>query len=182
MSFGTLVLSGAKSAQPHGSTGRDPILEGEYLLIDAGVFKDGYCSDITRTFFVGANPSEKHREVFETVLEANKRAIAAARPGARLGDIDRAARSHIASKGYGDYFIHRLGHGLGLEIHEEPSVSETSDAIAKPGLAFTIEPGVYIDGFGGVRIEDDIVIAEHGAETLTSYPKEWNSCAIRFAE
>jgi Xaa-Pro dipeptidase len=181
MSFDTLVLSGPKSAQPHGSTGPDPILENEYLLIDAGVFKDGYCSDITRTFFVGDNPSDKHREVYEAVLQANLKALDAIKPGVRLGDLDAAARDHIAAQGYGDYFIHRLGHGLGLEIHEPPSVSGSNDEILKPGMTFTVEPGVYLDGFGGVRVEDDVVVTENGYELLTSHPKDWESCVIRFA-
>jgi Xaa-Pro dipeptidase len=181
MSFDTLVLSGPKSAQPHGSTGADPILENEYLLIDAGVFKDGYCSDITRTFFVGDKPSDRHREVYETVLEANKRALAKIRPGVRLGDVDLAARDHIASKNLGQHFIHRLGHGLGLEIHEQPSVTSANNDIIQAGLTFTVEPGVYIDGFGGVRVEDDIVATESGVEVLTHYPKDWDAMRLRWA-
>jgi Xaa-Pro dipeptidase len=179
MSFGTTVLSGAKSALPHGKPDQSIIQEGEYLLLDLGVVYKGYCSDITRTFMVGEGKA-KHKEIYERVLLAEQRAIEAVKPGLTMAELDAVARNTISEAGYGQYFTHRLGHGLGLEIHEYPSVHGENRDQLKPGLVFTIEPGIYLPGFGGVRIEDDVVVTETGVEVLTHYPKDWTSSIIFF--
>ncbi|MFD0696954.1 M24 family metallopeptidase [Paenibacillus sp. GCM10027628] len=170
-SFETMVLAGEKSGLPHGVPGNSPIREGELLLIDAGVFVDGYASDITRTFAVG-EISAKHKEIYETVLQANLSMIEAGRPGAAIGSLDAAARQVIASKGYGEYFITRAGHGLGLEIHEYPSIYSGNPDLLRTGMVYTAEPGIYISGLGGVRIEDNVLVTDDGVEVLTSFPKE----------
>ncbi len=177
MSFETSVLSGAKSAAPHGKPDSSPIVEGEYLLLDLGVMYKGYCSDITRTFIVG-NGTDKHKEIYELVLLANTRAIEHTKAGRALKELDSIARKTISDGGYGEFFTHRLGHGLGLEIHEYPSVHGENVDLIQSGLVFTIEPGVYVPGFGGVRIEDDVLVTESGVEVLTRYPKDWNSSII----
>ncbi|MCQ6559817.1 M24 family metallopeptidase [Paenibacillus mendelii] len=170
-SFDTMVLAGEKSALPHGIPGDRKVQSGELLLFDLGVYVDGYASDITRTFAVG-DVNDKLKEIYETVLSANLKAIEAIRPGATLASIDRAARDTIAAKGYGDYFMHRLGHGLGLDVHEYPSVHGQNEERLAAGMAFTVEPGVYVAGLGGVRIEDDVIVTEDGVEVLTAFPKE----------
>ncbi|MBO8164132.1 MAG: aminopeptidase P family protein [Brevibacillus sp.] len=170
-SFDTMVLVGENSAMPHGVPGQRRIQNGDFLLIDMGVAADGYVSDITRTFVVG-EVTPKQREVYEAVLAANQAAIAAVKPGASVASLDRTARQLIADRGYGSFFIHRLGHGMGLEVHEYPSVhGENQDELA-PGMVFTIEPGIYLPGWGGVRIEDDVLVTDSGVEVLTSFPKE----------
>jgi Xaa-Pro dipeptidase len=170
-SFSTMVLAGEKSALPHGKPGDRKVAAGELLLFDLGVFVDGYASDITRTFAVG-EISQQLRDVYETVLAANEAAIAATRPGATLASLDRMARELIAGKGYGEYFMHRLGHGLGMEVHEYPSVHGENQETLRAGMVFTIEPGIYLPGAGGVRIEDDVLVTETGCEVLTSFPKQ----------
>lgn len=170
--FETTVLSGEKSALPHGHAGRRKIKKGDFLLIDMGVTVDGYCSDITRTFIVGEG-SEKQINIYETVLEANKKAIDALKVGEPLMNIDRAARNHIEERHYGKYFNHRIGHGLGLEVHEAPSIHRKNTEVLESGMLFTIEPGIYIPELGGVRIEDNVYVDKSGQiEVLTSYPKE----------
>lgn len=170
-SFSTIVLSGEKSALPHGTPGNRTFQKGDFLLIDFGVMKDGYCSDITRTFIIG-EASEKQKEIYDIVLQSNNAGINAIKSGVPVKTFDREARNVINTKGYGDYFNNRVGHGLGIEVHEEPSIHENNDQIAETGLLFTIEPGIYIPGFGGVRIEDDVYINEKGnVEVLTSFPK-----------
>ncbi|MCZ8521996.1 MULTISPECIES: M24 family metallopeptidase [Paenibacillus] len=170
-SFETMVLSGAKSGLPHGVSSSDPIREGHLLLLDAGVFVDGYASDLTRTFAVG-EVGDEVRAVYDAVLQANLAMIAAARPGVSFGSLDRAARSTIEGRGYGEFFITRAGHGFGLEIHEYPSIHGGNEDVLKEGMLFTAEPGIYIPGFGGVRIEDNVVVTPDGAEVLTTFPKE----------
>lgn len=170
-SFDTIVLAGEKSALPHGVPGNRSVREGELLLFDIGVYVDGYASDITRTFAVG-DIAPKLQDIYETVLAANMRAIEAVAPGATFGSLDRTARAVIAGKGYGDYFMHRLGHGLGLDVHEYPSVHGDNEQQLAAGMAFTIEPGIYVPGLGGVRIEDDVVVTAHGVDVLTTFPKE----------
>ncbi len=177
MSFSTTVLSGAKSAAPHGKPDQSPIQDGQYLLLDLGVVYQGYCSDITRTFMVG-DSTKQHQEIFELVLAANQRAIESTKPGVTLAHLDQTAREIIANGGYGPYFTHRLGHGLGLEIHEYPSVHGENYDLLQTGLVFTIEPGIYLPGFGGVRIEDDVLVTANGVEVLTQYPKDWSSSII----
>ncbi|CAM4319241.1 Xaa-Pro peptidase family protein [Paenibacillus alkaliterrae] len=169
--FSTTVLAGEKSALPHGATGNRLIKRGDMLLIDMGVAADGYLSDITRTFAVG-DVDDKLTEIYETVLEANLRGIASVCPGAVLAEVDLAARQCIASRGYGAFFTHRVGHGLGIEVHEYPSVHGDNRDLLREGMIITIEPGIYLPGIGGVRIEDDVLVTSTGAETLTTFPKQ----------
>ncbi|MFC7393656.1 M24 family metallopeptidase [Scopulibacillus cellulosilyticus] len=170
MAFPTMVLVGDNSASPHGHPGNRQIKEGDFVLFDLGVVVDGYCSDITRTVCY-KHASDEQQAIYETVLEANEKAIKASKPGTRIGDLDRLARDIITNKNYGEYFTHRLGHGLGLGTHEAPSMSENNDDILKQGMVITVEPGIYVPEVGGVRIEDDVYISEQGPVTLTSYPK-----------
>ncbi|MTW84492.1 M24 family metallopeptidase [Virgibacillus dakarensis] len=172
-SFSTIVLSGEKAALPHGTPGDRVFQSGDFLLIDMGVsIKEGYCSDITRTFIIG-EATDKQKEIYDIVLESNQAGINSVQGGVPLKTFDITARNVIHEKGYGDYFNNRVGHGLGVEVHEEPSVHENNEQIAEAGLLFTIEPGIYIPNYGGVRIEDEVYINENGeAEVLTSFPKE----------
>lgn len=168
--FATSVLTGAKSALPHGKTGDRELGSNEFLLIDYGGMVGDYPADITRTFCLGT-PSAEMRSMHDAVLRANQAAIAAVKPGVRCGDVDQAARAVITAAGYGDYFIHRTGHGLGLEVHELPQVAQGVAETLQPGMVFTIEPGVYLPGMGGVRIEDNVLVTDTGAEVLTSFPR-----------
>lgn len=171
-SFSTIVLSGKRSALPHGHPENQKIKTGDLLLFDLGVFVDGFCSDITRTFLVGEGSAEQ-KKMYETVRMANEKAIQAVKVGEPIRVVDLAARDYIESQGYGRYFIHRVGHGLGLEIHEAPSIHSENETRMEPGMLFTIEPGIYISEVGGIRIEDNVYIRPDGeVEVLTSYPKE----------
>lgn len=170
-SFTSMVLAGENSALPHGKPGTRQVQEGEVLLFDIGVEANGYVSDITRTFAVG-EISEQLREIYETVLAANEAAIAQVRPGVTFAHLDKTARDVIAAKGYGEYFMHRLGHGLGMDVHEYPSVHGENQEKLRAGMVFTIEPGIYVPGVGGVRIEDDVLVTETGVEVLTQFPKQ----------
>ncbi|OPA80464.1 peptidase M24 family protein [Paenibacillus selenitireducens] len=170
-SFDTMVLAGEKSALPHGDPGTRKVQANELLLFDLGVYADGYASDITRTFAVG-QISDELQDIYDTTLRANLAAIAAVRPGVTYASIDRAARQVIEDKGYGAYFMHRLGHGLGMDCHEYPGVHANNEELLQEGVVFTIEPGIYLPNRGGVRIEDDIVVTADGIEVLTTYPKE----------
>ncbi|WP_110112180.1 Xaa-Pro peptidase family protein [Bacillus sp. CGMCC 1.16541] len=171
MSFSTMVLFGEKSGEPHGNPGLRTLKKGDFVLFDLGVVLNGYCSDITRTVAFG-HVSDKQREIYETVKRAQQAALDASKPGTRIGDLDIIARNIITEAGYGHYFPHRLGHGLGINVHEFPSMSKTNNDVLKEGMVYTIEPGIYIPEIGGVRIEDDVVITKDGAKTLTNYPKE----------
>ncbi|MBP2259147.1 M24 family metallopeptidase [Virgibacillus alimentarius] len=172
-SFSTIVLSGEKTAMPHGTPGDRRFQSGDFLLIDFGVItKKGYCSDITRTFII-EEATEKSRKIYNIVLESNRAGINAVKAGKALKTFDVAAREVIEKNDYGNYFKNRVGHGLGIEVHEEPSIHGKNEQIAKIGLCFTIEPGIYIPNYGGVRIEDEVYINEKGdVEVLTSFPKE----------
>jgi len=170
-SFASMVLAGEKSALPHGKPGTRQVQEGELLLFDIGVEANGYVSDITRTFAVG-EINDQLREIYEIVLAANEAAIAEVRPGATLAHLDKTARDVIAAKGYGEYFMHRLGHGLGMEVHEYPSVHGENQDKLRAGMVFTIEPGIYLPGAGGVRIEDNVLVTETGVEVLTQFSKK----------
>lgn len=171
-SFSTIVLSGAKASLPHGRPDQKTINEGDFLLIDMGVIVDGYCSDITRTFVIGEE-TPKQREIYEIVKKSTEAGVNACKAGIRIGEIDIAARNVIKEAGYGEYFNNRVGHGLGIDVHEEPSVHENNDLIVESGLLFTIEPGIYIPGYGGVRIEENVYIdADGSGKLLTSFPTE----------
>ncbi|WP_371807518.1 Xaa-Pro dipeptidase PepQ [Thermococcus sp. CX2] len=169
--FDTIVASGWRSALPHGVASDKRIEKGDLVVIDEGALYKHYHSDITRTIVVG-NPNPKQREIYEIVLEAQKKAVEAAKPGMTAKELDSVARSVIEEYGYGDYFIHSTGHGVGLEIHEWPRVSQQDDTELKPGMVITIEPGIYIPKFGGVRIEDTVLITENGAKRLTKTERE----------
>ncbi len=168
--FEPIVLAGAKSALPHGSPDDTPIREDELLLFDFGTTIDHYPADITRTFAV-RQIDPLLAEIYEIVRRANETGIQMLRPGVVAQDVDRAVRKVIVDAGYGEYFTHRTGHGLGLDIHEAPNIVEGNTQALQPGMVFTIEPGVYIPGKGGIRIEDNVVITEHGADVLTTYSK-----------
>lgn len=166
-----IVLFGARTALPHGQPGEEGLKRGDCVLVDTGTTWEGYWSDITRTVFFG-EPSARHRRIWLTVLEANRAAFAAAAPGARCEEVDRSAREVINRAGFGEYFIHRLGHGVGLEGHEHPYMVEGNGLELRPRMAFTIEPGIYIAGDVGVRIEDTAVCTESGCESLTGMERE----------
>ncbi|MDH3393924.1 MAG: Xaa-Pro peptidase family protein [Desulfobulbaceae bacterium] len=168
--FDIIVASGVRGAMPHGVASDKILAEGEMVTIDFGCRLRGYHSDETVTLALG-EVSDELRTIFEAVLEAHDRALQAVAPGVALSELDRLARDHIKACGYGDYFGHGLGHGVGLEIHEAPTVSPRSAAIAEEGMVFTIEPGIYLPGLGGVRIEDIVLVTADGHQTLTKIPK-----------
>ncbi|HYF82542.1 MAG TPA: Xaa-Pro peptidase family protein [Clostridia bacterium] len=170
-SFETIIGSGPNSALPHYTAGDRILQAGDSIVMDFGGVHQGYCSDMTRTVMLGKATSE-YREVYETVKEAQRKAIEAVKPGVKASEVDAAARSYITAKGYGDYFIHRTGHGIGMEVHEEPYISNISKSILQPGMVFSIEPGVYLPGKFGVRIEDLVMVTETGVEVLNKYTKE----------
>jgi Xaa-Pro aminopeptidase len=169
--FPTIVASGPRSALPHARTSARTVGKGEFLLIDFGAQVDGYCSDITRTFVVGAPADEKQQVIYDLVDEAARRAREGVRAGQTGREADALARRPIAERGYGEAFGHSLGHGLGLEVHEAPRLSPTSEAQLPEGAVVTIEPGVYLPGWGGVRIEDDVVLSADRAEPLTGFSR-----------
>ncbi|USK54210.1 Xaa-Pro peptidase family protein [Cytobacillus solani] len=171
-SFSSIILSGAKAALPHGRPDSKTINRGDFLLIDMGVIVDGYCSDITRTFIMGEETA-KQREIYDVVRKATQAGVEEAKAGIPIGQIDIAARNVIKEAGYGQYFNNRVGHGLGIDVHEEPSVHGNNDLIVERGNLFTVEPGIYIPGYGGVRIEENVYIDEDGhGKLLTSFPTE----------
>ncbi|MBX6352913.1 MAG: aminopeptidase P family protein [Thermoflavifilum sp.] len=169
--FTTIIASGVRSSLPHGVASDKVIERGDLVTLDFGAVYEGYCSDLTRTVVVGP-PSERQLEIYQIVLEAERAALAAARPGMTGKALDAVARDLIASRGYGEAFGHSLGHGIGLAIHEDPRVSRLGEEVLQPGMVVTIEPGIYLSGWGGVRIEDDIVLTEQGARILTHSPKD----------
>lgn len=171
-SFDTIVASGRHSAIPHARTGSKPISSGDLVKIDLGATFKGYCSDMTRTVVVG-KPSDEQRKIYETVLKAQRLALDALRPGIAAREIDDLARSFIDDAGFGGRFGHGLGHGVGLEVHEIPSVSPRSDDTLEEGMVVTIEPGIYLEGFGGVRIEDLVLITSDGHRVLSHAPKDF---------
>ncbi|MGX7030386.1 M24 family metallopeptidase [Vagococcus zengguangii] len=171
MAFEPIVAYGANGADPHHETNDDRVKPGDAVILDIGGVKNDYCSDMTRTVFY-KEVSDRHRDIYEIVLEANKRAIAAVKPGVKFSEIDAAARDYITEKGYGEYFTHRTGHFIGIECHEAGDVSAANDRVVEPGNIFSIEPGIYIQGDIGVRIEDLIIATEDGYENLNHYNKE----------
>ena len=171
-SFTPLVGFGANCAKGHHEPDDTVLKEGDTVLFDVGCIKDSYCSDMTRTFFYKKVPNEKHREIYELVKKANAAAEAILKPGGPLCEVDRAARKIIEDAGYGPNFTHRLGHFIGLEVHEFGDVSSVNRKTAEVGNIFSIEPGIYVDDELGVRIEDLVLITEDGCEILNSYSKE----------
>lgn len=169
--FDPIVLSGEKSALPHGKPNRNKCKKGEFILLDFGCVYNGYHSDMTRTVFLG-NPNSEQFKIYETVLEAQKKAVESVREGIKCNELDSVARNFISDKGFGKYFGHSLGHGIGLEIHEKPKISQINDKPLLLKNVVTIEPGIYIPDVGGVRIEDDLVVLKNGSEILTKSPKE----------
>jgi len=169
--FDTIIASGHRSALPHGVASDRRIERGDLVIIDLGALYRHYNSDITRTIVVG-KPNEKQEEIYEIVLEAQKTAVEKAKPGMTAKELDSIARNIIAEYGYGDYFIHNLGHGVGLEVHEPPRISQHDETVLREGMVITIEPGIYIPKFGGVRIEDTVVLTSDGAKRLTKMERE----------
>jgi Xaa-Pro aminopeptidase len=170
ISFPFIVASGPRSAYPHAGVSDRKIRRGDLVTIDMGATYRGYCSDITRTFIVGP-PSEKQRKIYETVLEANEAALPEIRVGAKGIDVDLIARDIIAEAGYGEDFFHSLGHGVGIEVHEPPSMSRSSKDVLSMGNVVSNEPGVYLKGFGGVRVEDTVLVTDSSPERLTEFDK-----------
>lgn len=169
--FDTIVASGARSALPHGVATAKLIETGDLVTLDFGAVYRGYHSDITRTVVVG-ELRPRQEDIYNIVLEAQKNAIASVKAGVRASEVDRAARDIIKKHGYGDYFGHGTGHGLGLNIHEAPRVSANDDTILQDGMAVTVEPGIYLPDWGGVRIEDTVLVTTDGCRVLTSSPKD----------
>jgi Xaa-Pro aminopeptidase len=175
MAFDTIVASGPNAALPHYRAGTRILKQGDLVVLDFGGVLDGYCSDLTRTVSVGA-PTEDASRLHAAVRDAQRTAIEAVRPGVPAASVDGAARTLLASRGLGEAFGHGTGHGLGLDVHEDPRIgpprSHSASVQLEPGMVFTIEPGVYLPGLGGVRIEDDVLVTEAGCEVLTSVTKE----------
>ncbi len=171
MPFSPIVSGGPNAANPHASPSERKLQAGDLLVIDWGATHDGYISDLTRTFAVG-EVEEEYRNIHRIVQEANAAGRAAAKPGVPCAAVDRAAREVVESSGYGRYFTHRTGHGIGMEGHEEPYMRGDNMQLLEPGMAFTVEPGIYLPDRNGVRIEDNVVITETGADVLSDMPRE----------
>ena len=172
MSFDTIIAAGPRSALPHGRASSQPIPSGAFVVCDFGVILSGYCSDQTRTVWLGSVPEDAKR-TYEAVREAQLAATETVRPGIAVGEVDAAARKVLKKSGLGRYFTHSTGHGVGLEIHESPRVAKGEREILRPGMVITIEPGVYFPGKWGVRIEDMVVVTAGGCEVLTPTSKEF---------
>lgn len=170
-SFETIVASGWRSALPHGVASDKIIEEGELVTLDFGAYYNGYCSDLTRTVAV-RKISDELKKIYDIVLAAQKRGVEGIKPGMTGKEADALTRNYITEQGYGEFFGHSTGHGIGLEIHEGPTLSTKSATVLEPGMVVTVEPGIYIAGVGGCRIEDDVLITENGGKVLTKAPKE----------
>ncbi len=169
LSFPTIVAFGKNSSIPHHQTGNTKLENNQFVLLDFGVKFENYCSDMTRTIIFG-KPSDRQKRIYETVLEAQQKAVEFVKPGCKAKEVDEVARKYIISKGFLS-IPHSLGHGVGLEVHEDPHLSSGSEDILKEGMVFSIEPGIYIEGVGGVRIEDLFVLEKNGLRQLTTSPK-----------
>ena len=169
ISFDPIIAFGDHAADPHAESGDRILRDGDGVVVDIGCVLDGYCSDMTRTFFIGNNPLAKE---YDLVLAANRNAIAHVKPGVLLSEIDEAARSVIRAGGYGEAFTHRTGHGIGSSVHEPYPVSASSQVRCVPGMIFSIEPGIYLEGRGGIRIEDLVLVTDDGCDVLNTYPKD----------
>ena len=179
--FDTIVASGPNSALPHHRAASRKLAPGDLVVLDFGGVLDGYCCDLTRMASVGT-PSPEARRLYDAVRDAHRAAIAAVKPGRPASEVDAAARDVLQGHGLGDAFGHGTGHGLGLDVHEEPRVgrrrTDAPDPILEPGMVFTIEPGAYLAGFGGVRIEDDVLVTDTACEVLTSIPRDLRVCGL----
>lgn len=180
LSFHPIIAVGDRSAMPHYRPGKRRLSESPILLVDWGAqTHSGYKSDLTRTMLTGDFPEPKFETIYKTVLEAQRLAIEKIAPGVTCQEIDSVAREYIKDAGYGDDFDHGLGHGIGLDIHELPRFSQHSIAPLKAGMVVTVEPGIYLGGWGGVRIEDDVLVTEGGCEVLSCVPKDWESVQVK---
>jgi Xaa-Pro aminopeptidase len=172
MSFETIVASGPRSALPHGRATARPLSRNGFVTLDFGVILKGYCSDMTRTVFLGKS-TRRERFTYDAVREAQQAAVDTVKPGVTCGEVDEAARSVLRKAGLADYFTHSTGHGVGLEIHEMPRIAAAQQQVLAPGMVITIEPGAYIPNRFGVRIEDMVAVTQHGARMLTPAPTAW---------
>lgn len=170
-SFYPICCYGANAADPHHSNDDSTGKSGDSVILDIGCLWNGYCSDMTRTVFLGS-ASEEQKKVYNIVKTANERAIAAVKPGVRFCDVDAAARDYITEQGYGSYFVHRTGHNIGQEVHEAGDVSSANTDVLKPGMTFSIEPGIYLTGNFGVRVEDLVLVTEDGCKVLNHFTKD----------
>ncbi|WP_437204538.1 M24 family metallopeptidase [Planctomicrobium sp. SH664] len=178
LSFPAIVAVGDRAALPHYRAGKNLISASPILLVDWGAKgPGGYRSDLTRTLLTGKG-DRKFEKVYRTVLQAQLEAIAAIRPGIECREVDEVARKVIREAGFGKYFDHGLGHGIGLDVHEFPRLSRGSTTVLRPGMVVTVEPGIYLPGWGGVRIEDDVLVTRQGCEVLSTLPKDWNSVHV----
>jgi Xaa-Pro dipeptidase len=171
MPFTPIVSSGPNSANPHASPSDRKLQRGDLLVVDWGAAVDGYISDLTRTFAVG-QVEDEYRKIHQIVMEANAAGRAAAKPGVPCANVDIAARTVIEKSGYGQYFTHRTGHGIGMEPHEDPYMRSDNLQLLEPGMTFTIEPGIYLPGRNGVRIEDNMAVTASGVDCLSNMPRE----------
>jgi Xaa-Pro aminopeptidase len=171
VAFSTIVASGPNSAKPHHHPGSRIIEKGDPVVVDFGATYEGYRSDMTRTFSIGAAPSGKFKEIYDIVAHAQRAGVAAVKSGAEAKAVDAVCRDHINEAGYGEYFEHGTGHAVGLDIHEDPRISYGYDAILAPGMVVTVEPGIYLPGIAGVRIEDTLAVTADGSVPLTKFPK-----------
>ncbi|MCE9548683.1 MAG: Xaa-Pro peptidase family protein [Planctomycetia bacterium] len=177
-SFSPIVAVGARAALPHAVPTQQTVSAAPFILIDWGANEpNGYKSDLTRVLVTGKIPP-KLAKIYQVVLQAQLRGIEAIRPGATTHQVDKAARDVIAKAGFGKQFGHGLGHGIGLEIHEDPRLGSNGQTTLRPGMVVTVEPGIYLPGFGGVRIEDDILVTRDGHEVLTNVPKQWEDAIV----
>ena len=164
--FPAIIASGPNGAQPHAEITDRAFEDGDFVTVDFGVILDGFASDMTRTFLLG-KPTEKQLKIYNSVQRSQAAGVAAAKAGLACAALDAVCRGLIEEDGYGEYFIHTTGHGIGTEVHEDPRIGKTSEAVLESGMVVTIEPGIYIEGFGGVRIEDTVIVTETGCEVIT---------------